>query len=353
MSVQRVRRAFTLVELLVVIAIIAILVALLLPAINAAREAARRNNCINKMRQLAIAVTNHESAYQRFPRATDAKAPLLGTGAALPGSIDTELFAGYSWIVKILPFMEEGPLYDRITATSQKFTQPAFSALNVEVRVDDNVEPKHLAERILPFLRCPSYPGPDTATASDYGSLEVGGGNYVCLPGTHFERETGVLEENGVIVSRFKIGKRGRRIGDIADGISKTLLLTESKEERYSGWYDGQVTWVMPIRYGIQIVPRRPEDGYPGPDPRRDDQATTINLGPSPSQPSLRYLRQRQWAGQQDRDWGPSSQHSGGMAIHAFADAHMASISDGIEAKVYYRLVTVNGSDPVQQLPGS
>ena len=87
MYVRREKRAFTLVELLVVIAIIAILVALLLPAINAAREAARRNQCINKVRQLALALANYESGFQRYPLATDSTLPLVGSNpqAALPG----------------------------------------------------------------------------------------------------------------------------------------------------------------------------------------------------------------------------------------------------------------------------
>ena len=111
---QRVR-GFTLVELLVVIAIIAILVLLLLPAINAAREAARRNGCINTVRQLALAVVNHEATTGRFPLCNSAP-PRPGNrsnlGRVEPGSANDQLYVdqngrerwnndGYSWIVQV------------------------------------------------------------------------------------------------------------------------------------------------------------------------------------------------------------------------------------------------------------
>src|SRR5665213_3519621 len=122
-------RGFTLVELLVVIAIIGVLVALLLPAVQAAREAARRNSCINKLKQIGIALLNHESSYKRFPLLTSGPGSSGGFPAnvwsAAPGSNPTVSAtvtpSGYSWIVKILPFMENNVTYQNISNASNKF----------------------------------------------------------------------------------------------------------------------------------------------------------------------------------------------------------------------------------------
>jgi prepilin-type N-terminal cleavage/methylation domain-containing protein/prepilin-type processing-associated H-X9-DG protein len=108
---RRERSGFTLVELLVVIAIIGILVALLLPAIQAAREAARRSQCKNNLKQIGVAVLNLESAQKIFPTGGDAPWPLIewfsnGTKANGPRR------QGLSWAFQVLPYLEEGAVYD-------------------------------------------------------------------------------------------------------------------------------------------------------------------------------------------------------------------------------------------------
>src|SRR5512136_477151 len=95
-------RAFTLVELLVVIAIIGILIALLLPAVQAAREAARRSSCLNNLTQLGLAVQNYEMARRTYPPGT-----INETGPIVNQPTGYHM----SWLVQILPYMEEGNVF--------------------------------------------------------------------------------------------------------------------------------------------------------------------------------------------------------------------------------------------------
>jgi prepilin-type N-terminal cleavage/methylation domain-containing protein len=105
MSWQRRKNGFTLIELLVVIAIIGILVALLLPAIQAAREAARRTQCLNNLKQIGVALHNYHSAFQRFPTQTTGSKPNAGGGCG--GGF-------FSWMVPVLPYLEQQALFDSI-----------------------------------------------------------------------------------------------------------------------------------------------------------------------------------------------------------------------------------------------
>ncbi len=100
-------KAFTLVELLVVIAIIGVLVALLLPAVQAAREAARRVECMNRMRQIVLASLNYEAGFKRFPGYAGEYAPLSVEVGANVARLDMR---GVPWMVQIMPYMEQGRL---------------------------------------------------------------------------------------------------------------------------------------------------------------------------------------------------------------------------------------------------
>ncbi len=98
---SRRKAAFTLVELLVVIAIIGILIALLLPAVQAAREAARRSQCSNNLKQIALAFHNYADTHKKFPAY---QYPVVGTNS----------WEGHSALTMVLPFMEQGPVYEKV-----------------------------------------------------------------------------------------------------------------------------------------------------------------------------------------------------------------------------------------------
>src|SRR5688572_12222721 len=109
------RPGFTLVELLVVIAIIGILVALLLPAVQAAREAARRISCSNNLKQVALACHNFHDVYDRLPPGGANDQPPFGTQNTINGNAQW----GSSWKVYILPYLEQSAIYDRWQFQSQ------------------------------------------------------------------------------------------------------------------------------------------------------------------------------------------------------------------------------------------
>src|SRR5262249_15837304 len=146
------RRAFTLVELLVVIAIIGILVALLLPAVQAAREAARRAECLNHLKQIGIGFLNHEGSKKILPGAGWSPwyvgDPLWGSGRKQPGG----------WMYQILPYIEEQALYD-MTGDGQKTVmtpqQKAASVLMQQTPVSAFNCPSRRPARALPWAVAP------------------------------------------------------------------------------------------------------------------------------------------------------------------------------------------------------
>jgi prepilin-type N-terminal cleavage/methylation domain-containing protein len=139
------RKGFTLVELLVVIAIIGVLVALLLPAVQAAREAARRTQCVNQVKQIMLSMHNHESALRGFPSGGSSTWPVLNYYLVSPGGApfgpDKQ---GLSWAFQILPYLEGQQVY----------------------RINDQVQ---LQETPVPMYNCPSRRGPTRhVTAESY-----------------------------------------------------------------------------------------------------------------------------------------------------------------------------------------
>jgi prepilin-type N-terminal cleavage/methylation domain-containing protein/prepilin-type processing-associated H-X9-DG protein len=137
-------RGFTLVELLVVIAIIGMLVGLLLPAVQQAREAARRTQCQNNLRQIGTALLNHEQQHENLPIGC------IGYGFSSVDGIDVKQRL-ISWNVQLLPFVEQRSLWDRY-----RFDLPAYESPNRE-----------LGSAVLPIFLCPSTPSEQLASTAN------------------------------------------------------------------------------------------------------------------------------------------------------------------------------------------
>src|SRR5262245_47588566 len=136
---KRTSQGFTLIELLVVIAIIAVLVALLLPAVQQAREAARRSQCKNNLKQIGLAMHNYHEMASSFPPETIWSFDPTGTGTG-----PNKQPRNYTWLVMLLPYLDQAPLYNAIN-----FSLPIWGQMAAG---------KSIAGTQLPILACPSDP---------------------------------------------------------------------------------------------------------------------------------------------------------------------------------------------------
>ena len=221
------RVGFTLVELLVVIAIIGILVGLLLPAVQAAREAARRMQCSNNLKQLGLGALNYESAYKAFPSRQ------AGTGTLASGGQRMCL----SGFVVMLPFLEQTALWNNVQSN------PNFNPWNGWYISNGGK---------LPFLGCPSDPGWGSLTDPN-GRTGVGNSCYAMSGGDCYARSGwDDLNERGsaaISISRPTIQTRGvygrhtyTKIGAVTDGTSNTLAFSERRVPT-SQTGKGMVAW--------------------------------------------------------------------------------------------------------------
>ncbi len=209
---MRKQQGFTLIELLVVIAIIGILIALLLPAVQQAREAARRTQCRNNLKQLGLGLFNYEATYGTFPPGYLYVAGTEYGGPVVPGFEDAN-HQGFSWGCMILPFLEQVNLYNTIN-----FSLPAFHLSNLSAR-----------ETHLSIFLCPSDPKSATNfVVRDETSSPIeqyADGCYAANwgPATASKNlDATPNQSEGVFYRNSKT-----RIQDITDGSSQTLAVGE------------------------------------------------------------------------------------------------------------------------------
>ena len=294
-AVKTVRDGFTLVELLVVVAIIALLVGLLLPAVQAAREAARRTQCSNNLRQIGISLQNYATAGRTLPSG------YLSQYAA--GGVDTG--PGWGWASLILNYVEETSLSGQLL-----FSRPIEDAGNAQFRT-----------AAVSVYTCPSDFAPPTWSAQrDDGSktpiCDVASANYVGMYGN---------SEPGVNGSGLFFRNSAVRFREITDGTSQTIAVGERSHAL------GESTWVGSVT-GALLVPG-PADGV---GVYEVEHGSTMVLGQ---------------AGENKGPGDPTGEpdmfhsfHSGGVNF-VFADAHVAFLTPDLDPKVFEALSTRAGTN--------
>lgn len=296
------KRGFTLIELLVVIAIIAILVGLLLPAVQQAREAARRAQCKNNLRQIGLALHNYADGHKTLPPGY----------VSLFDANGDDTGPGWGWNSMLLPQIEEAP---------------AYNAINFQVGIE---QPANQTSRLPVFavLLCPSdNPAPswpamsrDLSTGDPMALIcNVASSNYVGMFGTS---EPGVDGE-GVFFRNSRI-----RLADIIDGTSQTIAVGERSHKL------GEATWVGSVTGAV--LAGDPSDGIGR---SRAEAGAGMVLG---------HAGERRGPGDPTSDANQFySTHSGGGVHFLFADGHVSFLNSSFDYATYLALATRAGRETV------
>jgi prepilin-type N-terminal cleavage/methylation domain-containing protein len=248
------RRAFTLIELMVVIAVLGLIVALLLPAIQAARESSRATACRNNLKQIGIALINYEAAHNHFPKGVE--------GRVDPALSPATMF-GLSWWAQILPLLEQGDIADQLDRTG---ANPGYVQINSHNGA--------LANGFAPaFFYCPSSPVEKFVSAGGY---QIAAPSYAGISGATNEdgfpeirvskccRSDGQISGGGLLIPNAAI-----RVRQISDGLSNTMLVGEQSNYCFTdagqpkrtaaafvnGWLTGTRATGIPPYYGDWLSP--------------------------------------------------------------------------------------------------
>jgi prepilin-type N-terminal cleavage/methylation domain-containing protein/prepilin-type processing-associated H-X9-DG protein len=357
---ESLRRAFTLVELLVVIAVIAMLVALLLPAVNAAREAARRTQCTNNIRQLALAFQNHHDSQGHFPVTEIGSGPSDGHGGCRGGM--------YSWHARILPYIEEQALHASIDFNVNMADSCTAGQDGTITGIHTNAA---AAATPVPIFLCPSD-GSTGNNAIVMGSANPASDNYAANAGwptasTGYEAERDVpASYNGLVTLQnpaaavATLPTRPVQIKSVTDGLSHTAAIAERLIQRAQQRAEILEGDLRLRSYHITDAGRTLARMADRCDPAAThaDPIHSAYLGRawisgwSPTGATYRHLKTPNTT---NCHFGhaftsgeflvtPSSEHPGGVHV-AMADGHVRFVADDIEPAVWWALGSRDGDD--------
>ncbi|HBO43038.1 MAG TPA: prepilin-type cleavage/methylation domain-containing protein [Planctomycetaceae bacterium] len=319
-------RGFTLVELLVVIAIIGILIALLLPAVQAAREAARRAQCTNNLKQLAVACNNYESANGQFPPGEihgTIKNPGYGAHGYCTGNPP---FIGNNhcmwhgqigiWMNAVFPQMDQQADYDRLNFEARpQFKNPANPT------VDPNLE---IAQKKYHFLLCPSDPYQGLTCDWEWVNARVRIVHYSACAGdierSEVAHRDGTVYSGSSLASYHPNANNGvfyndstTRVADILDGLANTALLSE--------------TWARTVKYPV------------------GDEGGWDIVGNSRAMNLHAYVYFEHTPNSDPTSpWRANSFHVGGVHV-ALADGSVHFVSDAVALHIFAALSTIDGGE--------
>ncbi|TWT59431.1 DUF1559 domain-containing protein [Rubinisphaera italica] len=333
----RIRDGFTLIELLVVIAIIAILVALLLPAVQQAREAARRSSCKNNLKQIGLALHNYHDVFSTLPMGNSSRNGW-----------------GISWMPALLPFVEQSALYDKFD-----FSLPnvGYSTQCTNLGTDGRT--------LINTFLCPSSPLPTRVTSTCANSMRasyvgisgaaddaiitpaqakvIGANHNQCCGPAGFS-DTGIKSTGGMLVGpdgggstgegRVTAGGRSRRFAEAVDGTSNVIVVAECSDFAFNSAgspisIDGSHPhgWMMGT--------------YHDANRRREFNLTTIRYAPNTRTYPLPGVESNHGAN------NPlMSAHKGGVQV-VLLDGHVAFISENIDLVTLKRLALRDDRQPV------
>ena len=333
----RLRKGFTLVELLVVIAIIGILVGLLLPAVQAAREAARRMQCSNNVKQLGLATHNYHDTFKSFPvsffAATQAGYPTLGSPRDGRQT---------SWLTGVLPYIEQSAIFNMLDF-SRGVTNDPRSTVNPPLSPSN----QWAATQRIPGFKCPSDTSPDVLNArSDTSGIA----NQIAFALTSYKGVCGANWQWGVTQStaapwtttRFGVSSNGLDRGngiffrgwdfpyktnmrDVTDGTSNTLMVGEAigNYSQWNWWWLSNATTAttsIPLNAKAACAAYTPATGM------------TKKAG-------LLICR-----GDWPNNYSFASEHTGGGNF-SLADGSIRFLSDSIDRDIYRGMATISGGE--------
>jgi prepilin-type N-terminal cleavage/methylation domain-containing protein len=294
MPVSR-RRGFTLIELLVVIAIIAVLIGLLLPAVQQAREAARRAQCINNLKQLGLAIHGYHDSFNSLPPGW------IGVQGGIP---NTQGPSGFAWGVHLLPYLDQTPLYNRVN-----FNVPCLDTANDAVRLTQ-----------LTLFRCPTDPSPDFWSIRQVASTTV----VTTLPTANYVGNFGTVsyedicssppfpaaqcQGNGIFSHNSAL-----KLRDVTDGLSNTVFAGEHKTNSQLNWNS---TW-----FGVA--------------PNGEDALARILAvsDHTPNHPNLHIDDYSSW-------------HTGGVHL-LLGDGRVRFITQSVDTNLFKAIATRSGNEVV------